>query len=184
MIEINYKKSSLENAGEIYVKYLFFKKKLFPREKKKETAEKATEEKSDTTAEKKDFDYYKSVLDSTARIFNLLKNDIVKLLDYITSKAVVIKNISFDFTFGLDEPMYTGILTGIVYGVVYNILGTVDAHTNLKKHCVNIKPDFDNICHSIQFDCILRLKNVHIIFILIKGIKLYKKLKKEMKGSN
>lgn len=79
--------------------------------------------------------------------------------------------------------MYTGILHGIICGVVYNILGVVHSHSTLKKHSVNITPDFDNVCHSIHFNCILKLKNVHIIFILIKGIKIYKKLKKEMKGS-
>ena len=111
-------------------------------------------------------------------MFNAVKDDIIKILDFASARLVKIQKLDLDIKFGLDDPMETGILTGAVNGAVYTILGVVHNHSYIEKCDINITPDFENVCHSVRFDCIIRMKNVHITVILIKILKVVKKIKK------
>lgn len=170
-LEISYKKNELAKESEIYVKYLFFKKRIGTKKKKKNQDEKKSA----------DFEFYKKKTENILYIFSFIKKDVLKILNYCTKHLIVIKYLNFDFEYGLDDPMYTGILNGIFYGVAYNIMSVVYHNMTVDKFAINIKPDFERVCHSMKADCILRLKNVHIIVIMVKIVKLYFKLKMRMK---
>ena len=180
IVDINYEKNELVGKGEIYVKYLFIKKKIAPISRKKETEE----EEEDTENEKKEggFGYYKDKLAAIPQIFEAVKGDLQELLRFCSKRLIRIKNLDFEFVFGLDDPMYTGIVNGIAYGVVYNILGFVHHNINVEKSNINIVPDFEKECFGVKLNCILRLKNVHIIVIIVKLIRIYYKFKKTVKN--
>jgi len=171
-LELVYEKTDIDSEAEIYIKYLFIKKKLNSKEKKKK----------ETTSEEKDFLYYKKKIDEGTQIFKIIKPDILKILKYCRDRLIVIDKLDFNFRFGLEEPMYTGVLNGTLYAFVYNILALIHHNMKIKKSRINIVPDFDNVCHNVRFNCILSLKNVHIIVIIIKILKVFKKINKE--GSN
>ena len=96
-------------------------------------------------------------------------------------KYISIKRLDIDYVFGLDEPMYTGMLNGLLYGIIYNILGFVHEKSRIEECSTNIVPDFDRVCHNISVCCILRLKNVHIIGIVVRLAKMYIKFKNILK---
>lgn len=179
IVDISYEKNELVGKGEIYVKYLFIKKKLAPVSRKKEN--KAEEEETKKEEKKGGFEYYKGKLTAIPQIFEALKGDLQELLRFCSKRLIRLKSLDFEFVFGLDDPMYTGIVNGLAYGVVYNILGFVCHNMTVEKKNINIVPDFDRECFGIKLNCILRLKNVHIIVIIVKLIRIYYKLKKTVK---
>lgn len=173
-LEISYKKNEICANGEVWIKYLFLKKKIMPA-KTKDKKEKEQKQKSES------FETYRKKTADILHIFSMIKKDILDILRYCTKHMIVIKNLTFDFEYGLQDPMYTGILNGIFYGAAYNILSLVYHNANVEKFDINIKPNFDKVCHRLDTNCILRLKNVHITIIMVKTVKLYFKLKRKMK---
>lgn len=176
VLEITYKKNELDQQGEIWVKYWFFKWRVMPREiehyeKEKALAEEEPDEEGTYWGKMKEF----------AAIFDCVKDDIVDILHYLTKNRILIDKFDFEFIFGLDDPMTTGMVNGLAYAVVYNILAVIHHHATLYESEINIRPDFDQVCHRVRVHCILHLKNVHIIAIIVKFVKLYYKLKKRQK---
>lgn len=174
-LEMSYQKNELASEGEIWLKYLFFKIRLVPGKEKKSDKENKDGEQKKNSA---DFDSYKRKISDILRIFGLIKDDILDILRYCTKRMIVIKKLSFGFEYGLDDPMYTGILNGIIYGAAYNIMSVIYHNANVEKFDIDIKPDFNRVCHSLKADCILYLKNVHITVIIVKALRLYFKLRK------
>lgn len=172
-VEIHAEKNALYGTWAVNVKYLFFKKKLKPGEKGR-----AEKDKVQTERQAASLSEYRYRIKDMLKIFDGLKDDAAKLLDYCTNKLIVFKRLDLSIEFGLDDPMETGILNGLLYGAVFEILGFVHNHSNIRASDVNISPNFDNECFKASFDCILRLKSVHITFMLVKLVKMYIKLKK------
>ena len=167
-IYISYKKSESETVSTLDVKYMFIKFRLFPDGKpKKEKPQK----------EKKGFEERKTKLEEYGQIFEGIKDDAVKILDYATSKAMIIEKIGVDVEFGFEDAMHTGIFTGLLNGFVYSVLGVIHHRATLRDMSVNIQPIFGNSCFKTQLDCILRLKNVHIIVVAVNVLKLLRKMK-------
>ncbi len=178
-VELVYEKNELNTVAQIYVRYLFIKKKIMPGFKKKNKKRKKD------TKKQAGIEYYKNKITRILKIFEEIKEEFIDILKYCSKKLIVIEKLDFDFDFGLDEPMDTGIVNGLSYAAVYNILGVMHNYITIKKCNINISPDFERVCHRLKFNCILCLKNVHIIVIIVRTVKMYSKLKKNIKkGSN
>lgn len=172
-IVADYKRDAVNNTAEVYLKYLFFKFRLTGGKKGKK-AEKKTKEKEPFS-----FEGQKRKLTEAVRVFDLVKGDVGKILDYAAERALVFENIETEIEFGFEDAMHTGIFTGILNGFVYSVLGFIHNRSNLKKMNVNIQPMFGKICFDLHVGCILRVKAVHIIVIAFSVLKLLRKLKKE-----
>lgn len=176
-IEILYEKTDLDKRADIVIKYLFFKKRIGKADKKDK------KKKESAPKEKKGIEYYKEKINLLEKLFEEIKDDIIDILKFSRERLIRIKKLDFDFIFGLDDPMDTGIVNGLSYALCYNILGVIHQNSYIEKSNINITPDFDNVCARLRFNCILRMKNVHITVIIVKAIKVYYKLKKAAKAT-
>ena len=175
-LDFRYKKDAVQNTAELYLKYMWFRIKIIPREQKppKKQAQKKQE-----PEQKKDFsiEVFKQQFAHYKKIFEHSKDDIAAIFQYAGEKAVVLELVDFKLDYGFEDPAYTGMLMGGICGIAYNILALVDRHLDLREKHVDIRPDFHNNCFQMSFQCIARLKNVHIMVILYKVIKIYFKIK-------
>lgn len=171
---INYKKDEVENVTTLDIRYMFFTIRAYPSKK----PEKKKRGKVNKNKEPLSFEKKKTEIEKYIRIFDAIKSDVIKLMDYATSKAMVIEKIGINIEFGFEDAMHTGIFTGIINGFVYNILGIIHHRCVLDDMDVNIQPVFGNKCYKIQSRCIIKIKNVHIIIVAINVLKLMRKLKK------
>lgn len=160
-----------ENATKIKVKYLLFNKAIPIEKQKKEQ----TEDKTKDEPAKKGIKYY---LD----LYKDIKDDVFGILDYVTKKAGVFENINIKLNFGFSNPAHTGVMTGALNGVIYNIMAYFHNNFTVKNWDVCVNPDFENEKFDVVFDCIVKLKTVHIINILFNGLKIFKKMRKNKKG--
>lgn len=172
-VEIYAEKDELSGVFSLWVKYLFFKKCITkPKQKKKKEKNKDKEEKPPG------LDEYKGKIGDTLSLFNELKDDVTDILKFCADKFIVIQKIDVSAEFGLDDPMDTGIVNGLLYGAIYDILGVIHNYSHIRECNVNIVPNFNKACYKIKLGCILKLKNVHITFMIIKAVKIYNKIKK------
>ncbi len=169
-IFLDYKKDDSTNQVSLVLRYGFLKFPLFGNKKKKEDKPREEEE---TTS----FDEKRKKVSKYIKIFEETKDDVAEVLDYATSRAVVIEKIYTDIEFGFEDAMNTGIFTGVLNGFVYGVLGFIHHHADLRDMRVNIQPIFDRPCFKINAGCIVRLKNVHIIIVAVKLLKILKKIK-------
>lgn len=170
-VYIAYSKAENETVSTVDVKYMFIKFRVYPDGKPKKTKEKPEKKKIS-------FEEKKSELERYMHIFEDIKEDIIKIIDYATGKAMIIEKIGVDIEFGFEDAMHTGIFTGILNGFVYGILGIIHHRATLEEMKVNIQPVFGNPCFKTRTDCILRLKNVHIIVVAVDVLKLLRKMKR------
>ena len=168
-LDVSYCKDEKNSISTADIKYMFFKFRIYPNGKPK----KEKSEKPPVTFEER-----KTTLGQYIEIFNAIKHDIIKILDYATSKAMVIEKIGVDIEFGFEDAMHTGMFTGLLNGFVYNVLGIIHHRAKLEEMNVNIQPVFGNPCFKTQIRCILRLKNVHIIIVAVNVLKLLRVMKK------
>lgn len=174
-VEIKASKNSPDKLS-VKVRYLFFVTNLT--EKKKKSGKRDEEKKSKAP---RSLAEYRQSVKKTLKIFNAVKGELADTLRYFADKAVKFESLDISVKFGLDDPMETGIANGLLYGAVYEILGFVHKYSNIAECGVNIEPDFDEAHFSADFDCILKLKNVHITVVLVRMIRLYDKIKKMTK---
>lgn len=170
---VSYTKDEDSSISTADIKYMFFKFRVYPNGKPKKEKQKQKSEKKKVSFEEK-----KTLLGQYIEIFNAIKNDIIKILDYASSKALVIEKIGVNIDFGFEDAMNTGIFTGLLNGFVYNVLGVIHHRARLEEMNVNIQPVFGNPCFKTHIECIFRLKNVHIIVVAVNVLKLLRKMKK------
>jgi len=166
---IAYNKDETKGTATMNVRYMFFNIRVYPSKKPK---------KQDKPKEPFSYEKKKTEIEKYIRIFDAIKADIIKIIDYATSKAMIVEKIGINIDFGFDDAMHTGIFTGIINGFVYNILGVIHHLSVLEEMDVNIQPVFGKKCYKIQSQCIIRIKNVHIIVVAINVLKLMRKMKK------
>ncbi len=181
-LTLRYDRDGVNNEFSITVKYLFFTFKP-SKQSKKEQKKDNKKPKKNESSEKEPFSFEreKARLDRYIELYGKLKDDAVELLDYCASKYIVFEKIGIDICFGFGDAMYTGIFTGVLNGFVYSILGIIHHRSDLRDMQVNIQPDFENEKFHTHSECILRLKNVHIIVIVINVLKIIRKIKKGRK---
>lgn len=171
-INIRYVYSEKSGKTQISLKYLWFKIDLVPRKKKSKSKKK---EKTDTEDNKKSIsaDTVKGYINTVSAVWD----DICKILDILIRKAVNIKELSIYSKFGFDDPMLTGLVTGAANAFIYNMVSVIDTQSNLERRNISLNPDFDNPQLSVRIHSIIKIKNVHIIVIVIKLIKIFYKIK-------
>ena len=104
-------------------------------------------------------------------------------MEYAKQHAVTVKSIDLDMEFDTEDPMRTGILTGTINGGVYNVLAILDNTVGVNDWNIDIRPLFQNQEQlKINFCGIVKIKNVHIIIIVSKILKLYLKIRKIKKA--
>lgn len=165
--EFEFKKSGAEKKSEVKIKYLFFTFK--PKEKPQK--EKTKKEKPKEKTKKKSIGEWFS-------LFKLIEDDIIEILQYAKKHAVSVKYLKFIMDFGMADAMQTGIATGAAYGTVYNVLGFLNRNIPVEECDIKINPDFDRAHLETDIKCIFRIKNVHIIVIAVKALKMYFKMRK------
>ena len=173
-IFLDYKKDESTNEASLILKYGFLKFNLF-----KDKKNKPKQEKSKKTEEKKasSFDEKREKVSGYIKVFEETKDDIAEVFDYATTRLAVIEKVYTNIEFGFEDAMHTGIFTGVLNGFVYGVLGFIHHHATIQDMRVNIQPIFDNPCFRINAGCIVRLKNVHIIIVAVKLLKILKKIK-------
>lgn len=174
-LEVYAEKSDLTGEFEVWIKYLFIKKCIMKPRKEKENKE---EKKDESVKKEKSLSEYKIKIGDFLKLFGKIKWDIKDILEYCTKKLIIINKIDLNIEYGLDDPMETGIANGLLYGAIYDILGFVHNYSKIESCNININPNFNKVCHRIEFRCILKLKNVHITVMTVKVLKLIKKIKK------
>lgn len=177
LLEFEFSASNGEFKQKLVFRYGFIRFTLSPSEKKAKKNGK-TEKK---TSEKKQFSYDGAMqsLKKAKYIYKQVKGDVLKLLAYAGKHSVTFREIDTNIEFDFENPMHTGIATGVINGIVYNLLALTDNTVKLKKHTEIIQPLFRNSnFYSCKIYGIVRLKNVHIMVIMIKALKLYLKIRK------
>lgn len=167
---------------EIKLSYAFLKLKIYPKPKKTENKHEKSKE---TTPDKKDFNLkliLKLIKESKSVITSFL-NDFVS---YLIKNGIRVRELNISGKFGTGDPAYTGILCGGVYASVYNIIARLENGTGLKKHEVNLNPDFDTACFEFGMytELVTRLWHFLVLMIIalkygIKFMLIYKKVRKE-----
>ena len=181
-LEAFYENDEIAKKASVFIKYGFIKYQLYPEKQSKKKAEKdEKEEKEDENDEKEPFSFEKKKqeIEKYIRIFEAVKSDAVKILNYAARHAVVFDNIEVKSEFGFDDAMQTGIFTGIYNGFVYGIMGIIHHTSKLRAFDVKLQPEFGKKCFYNRFSCILHIKTVHIIIIAFKVLKIMRKVKKE-----
>lgn len=169
---LSFNESKKENT--LILKFLFIKISLTDKDKK-------TKKKQKNTSDKQKKFEVSEVWDNVQKGFKLFKKfkkSFGKILIYAKNHAVTFKQITLELTFDREDPMTAGIMTGAVNAGVYNLLALLDNTVGVEKHKINITPKFKNTDYfDIRFNCIVKLKNVHIIVILFKILCLLLKIK-------
>ena len=152
---------------QVTVRHLFLKIKLTPPKKK---------------GTKKNSNPQNKGLSVPEKIEKSVEDDIADILTFAKDRAVKIKKFDFLMNFGTGDAMETGIITGGAYGVIYNVVALLDNNLTVKKCDININPDFEERFLAVSAKCILEVRNVHIMIMIFKVLKMYLKINKMSKG--
>ena len=112
-------------------------------------------------------------------IYNEFSDKITELIHYAANNSVEFKKIYFSLLFGTGDAALTGVTYGAISGIVYSLLGIIDAKCGIKDRCVEISPDFYSLTFNLDSECIVRIKNVHIIVIAFRFLILMFKVRKK-----
>ncbi len=162
----------------IDLKYMLFKLRLYPSPKVKENAKNSEEEKQKKTNQhsKKQFEILKN-----------LSGDIIKtakkVLSYIFHHAITIEELNISAKIGTGDPADTGLICGGAYATIFQVLGFMKQNMKLKKHNVEISPDFDERIVSGGIYAKLHTRIAHafiILFIVLKLVIKYKQLSRRI----
>ena len=94
-------------------------------------------------------------------------------------KHLVFYDFKIKIIFGLENAAATVIATGAAWGLLYNIAGLIDKTFKLKKHEVDVKPDFENETFGLNFRCESGLRlfwALAMTFAILKNLNKIKKV--------
>ncbi len=153
----------------VTLKIGFIERILYPSEKKQ----------TKVTDKKQDKPSVKDRINSSVELYKMIWEDVKELLLYASKNALKFENLTFHIDYGTGDAAATGILYGVISGIVYGIWGIIGNNAVLESYDIDIRPDYYNTLLSLDGKCIVKLRNVHIIIIGFKVIKLLKKMKKQ-----
>lgn len=172
-LEAFYTKDAVTNTVKLNVRYLGMTFSLIPKKSKKKIKQPQEEDSQSFS-----FDTFKQGFDVFHEKFNDIKDDIIDILKFLSRRAVFFKQLKLRIQFGFEDAMATGITKGLLDGMLYNLVGLLYRYVRIEDWSIETVPDFEHPRFDIETQCILKIKNVHIMIIAIKGLKLYFKLKK------
>ncbi|MBS7297905.1 MAG: DUF2953 domain-containing protein [Eubacteriales bacterium] len=158
---------------EIAFMLAFFRFKIHPSEKKPKK-----QVKKKTTSPPKQKKTLKEKITGGIDLYNLISDDARGIISYIVHNAFCFENLSFYLHYGTGDAASTGILYGVISGIVYGLFGAIANSSKTKKSEITINPDFNAAVFETNGECIVKIRNVHIIVIAVKLLKLYLKIKK------
>ncbi|MCC8168933.1 MAG: DUF2953 domain-containing protein [Oscillospiraceae bacterium] len=186
VIDVSYRNG--ENQNSVIIKYAFLKFRVIPAVKDEEKTEEKEEKKKDNKdkQDKKGNNIF-GLIKTFKTIFAEIKQDISKLLKYMISRGVRIKELNISSKFGMGDPMYTGMATGAANALVYNAVSWADNNMRLDKWNVSLEPDFDNAVLAAGVYCKIRTNCIYILkigvmaaFLLLKILKINRRIKEDV----
>ena len=166
---LTFHKHDADSDFKVVLKIGFIERILYPSKK----------EKPKNAEEKQDKPSVKDRIDSGIELYKMIWEDVKAILLYASKNALKFENLTFHIDYGAGDAAYTGILYGIISGIVYGIWGVIGNNAVLESYDIDIRPDYYNTLLSLDGKCIVKFRNVHIIIIGFKVVKLLKKLKKQ-----
>ena len=175
-LKLSFFRDGVSDEIKLVLSYLWLKIVLFDSTEKKEKKPKKDKPKK----EKEPFSYEKEKarLEKYISIFEEIKEDIGRILEYTGGRAIVFENVKVHTEFGFSDAMHTGIFTGVINGFVYSVLGFIHHKTKLVNMDVQVQPVFDKICFFTDCQCIVKSKNAHIIIIALNVLRILRKIRK------
>ncbi|MCD8181293.1 MAG: DUF2953 domain-containing protein [Firmicutes bacterium] len=186
VIDVSYRDG--ENQNSVIIKYAFLKFRVIPAVKDEEKIEEKEEKKKDNKdkQDKKGNNIF-GIIKTFKTIFAEIKQDILKLLKYLISRGVRIKELNISSKFGTGDPMYTGMATGAANAFVYNTVSWADNNMRLDKWNVSLEPDFDNAVFAAGVYCKIRTRCLYILkigvmaaLLLLKILKINRRIKEDV----
>ncbi|MCC8160594.1 MAG: DUF2953 domain-containing protein [Oscillospiraceae bacterium] len=186
VIDVSYRDG--ENQNSVIIKYAFLKFRVIPAVKDEEKIEEKEEKKKDNKdkQDKKGNNIF-GLIKTVQAIFTEIKQDISKLLKYMISRGVRIKELNISSKFGTGDPMYTGMATGAANAFVYNAVSWADNNMRLDKWNVSLEPDFDNAGLAAGVYCKIRTRCIYILkigvmaaLLLLKILKINRRIKRDV----
>ena len=172
---------------EVKLRYAFLKLTLYPKPQTKGKSDKGNK-KEEPEKEKRKFDL-KFVFKLLTESKDVITEFLEKFISYLIKRSIKVSELNIGGKFGTGDPAYTGMLCGGVYASVYNIVAKLENAAGLKKHEVNLNPDFDNACFSFGAYAELTTRLWHFLVMMIIALKygikfilIYRKLRKEFKN--
>lgn len=156
--EIFYK----ENKAEVFINYLFIKKKVYPKKDKpkKEKKQQNSHKHEPKKAKNKSDEYF---LDKAAVFLSKLAAG-----TRISKSALSLISVKLRLNMSVagDNAAECAINVGKYSAFAHSIVGVLANLVKLKKHKINIYPDYDGQKSSIDFYLKARLFSVNLVFNL------------------
>ena len=194
-------KASYDEEFNVSLSYTFFNKSLIPsvkkKQKKKNKKDKKTTDKN-TKKEKskktKKDNMFVSFYNNSGFLETVkLISDVAKVVrEYAHSlliKRLVVKELKLNLTVCGDDSADTAVKFGEISSAVYPSLGFLISHIRVKKHNINIKPDFINNESKASFYVCIKIKpfwaiSSSLYFALRMLKRLFKMIKVNSSASN
>lgn len=141
---------------------------------------KKTDEKSEKNKQCPDEDKATDILGVIKSYFEVVI-EILKILYQHLKKKLVIQKFSFSVSFGFDDAASTGIFSGAVYTITNVFYAYLLNNFKVKKHNVDVVPNFNNRCFDVSFLLQFNINLFWIICLLFKERKAIDKLLKILK---
>lgn len=136
--------------------------------------------KSDEPKENYDVNKATDILSVVKSYFEVVC-EILKILYEHLKRKLIISKFAFSVSFGFDDAASTGIFSGAVYTLVNVFYAYILNNFKVRKHNVQIQPDFNNKCFDINFLIKFNISLYWIICLLFKERKAIDKLLKIIK---
>ena len=120
------------------------------------------------------------ILDTVKQYFKII-SELLKILNRSFKSHFKISNLDFSYKFGLGDAAETGIFSGAVYTAVSVFYAYIINNYTLKKHKINIQPDFNNTLHEVSFYLKIKMTLYSILKLLYHERNAFDKLLKIIK---
>ena len=202
-------KASYDEEFNVSLSYTFFNKSLIPsvkkKQKKKNKKDKKTTDKNTKKEKSKKTKKEKSKKTKKDNMFVSFYNnsgflETVKLISDVAKvvreyahslliKRLVVKELKLNLTVCGDDSADTAVKFGEISSAVYPSLGFLISHIRVKKHNINIKPDFINNESKASFYVCIKIKpfwaiSSSLYFALRMLKRLFKMIKVNSSASN